>query len=80
MIRHPLTEATAAADLAAHGVKIGACVRNKDGLLFRLTTIKPRVYNFDAALSFYGVRFRADGTWGTHEHWVGFAAYFTVEL
>lgn len=61
-------------ELAKNGIVPGALVRNKDGVLFRLTRIEPQVHNFGhhrASISCYGVRFRADGTWGTHLHWVG---------
>jgi len=68
--------------LAADGIEIGATVRNKDGILFRLEVIEPRVYNFGnpgASISCYGVRYRANGTWGTHQHWVGDIDDLTVE-
>lgn len=65
-------------ELAKAGLSVGSKVRNRDGILFRITAIQPKVYNFgnppDAAIMVYGVRFRADSTWGTHQHWIGHAA------
>lgn len=65
---------TAERDLAALGIVVGSEIRNKHGDLFRITSIQPRVHNFGnpgGSISVYGVKFRANSTWGTHEHWVG---------
>lgn len=70
-------------ELAKGGIYIGACARNRDGILFRITAIEPRVYNHGEALasiSCYGVRLRADATWGSHSHWVGFIDDLIVEV
>lgn len=64
----------AASELAENGIAIGAQVRNADGKLYRLTNIEPSVYTFGdplASVSCHGTMLRADGTWGTHKHWVG---------
>lgn len=71
----------AASELEKSGIAVGATVRNKDGVLYRITIIQPSVYNFGdplASVSCYGVRFRSDGTWGTHKHWVGDVADLVV--
>ncbi len=63
--------------LAENGIAVGACVQNGDGILFRLTSVEPSMHYFGddplASISLRGVKFRADGTWGTHVHWVGCA-------
>jgi hypothetical protein len=69
-------------ELTAVGIVIGAYVRNKDGELFRLTNIDPHVYLGGdplASVSCHGNKFRSDGTFGTHKHWVGRTADLTVE-
>jgi hypothetical protein len=70
------------ATLALVGIRIGAEVRNKDGALFRLAIIEPRVHNFGnpgASISLYGFKLRANGTWGTFQHWCGDLDDLTVE-
>lgn len=69
-------------ELTKSGFIIGANVQNTDTKVFRLTSIKPKVYSFgrvtSADIVCYGVMLRADGTWGTHQHWVGELDKLTV--
>lgn len=61
-------------DLEKTGIKVHAVVRGREGKTYRITRIEPAIYSFDEVTlnaPCYGVQLRADGTWGTHEHWAG---------
>lgn len=58
-------------DLEKAGLRVGSIVSEGDGSRYRITAIKPSVSHFGAPtarISCTGVKKRADGTWGVHEH------------
>lgn len=62
-------------DLEKTGIRVHAVVLGREGKTYRITRIAPAIYTFGDELTLnvpcYGIQLRANGTWGTHEHWAG---------